>query len=114
MAALKVRTGGSEEPGIINEADELINAERYERTLPEGIEPVLSWKSVVSMVKKVKPGDTIGYGRSFTVGHPMIIATIPTGYADGYPRLLSNKGWVLINEKRAPVSKTYMHGSNDG
>lgn len=75
----------------------------YNNTLPEGIEPVLSWKSVVSMVKGVKTGDTIGYGRSFTVDHPMRIATIPTGYADGYPRLLSNKGWVLINGHKAPI-----------
>ena len=72
-------------------------------TLPEGIEPVLSWKSVVSMIKEVIPGDTIGYGRSFTVEKPMRIATIPTGYADGYPRLLSNKGFVLINGKKAPI-----------
>lgn len=75
----------------------------YMNTLPEGIEPVLSWKSVVSMVKEVNSGDTIGYGRSFTVDHPMRIATIPTGYADGYPRLLSNKGWVLINGQRASI-----------
>lgn len=75
----------------------------YMNKLPAGIEPVLSWKSVVSMVKEVKPGDTIGYGRSFAVNHPMRIATIPTGYADGYPRLLSNKGWVLINGKRAAI-----------
>ena len=75
----------------------------YMNTLPDGIEPVLSWKSVVSMVKEVKPGDTIGYGRSFTVDHDMRIATIPTGYADGYPRLLSNKGWVLINGHKAPI-----------
>ena len=75
----------------------------YMNTLPEGIEPALSWKSVVSMLKEVKPGDTIGYGRSFTVEHPMTIATIPTGYADGYPRLLSNIGWVLINGHKAAV-----------
>lgn len=75
----------------------------YMNTLPDGIDPALSWKSVVSMVKKVKPGDTIGYGRSFIVEHPVRIATIPTGYADGYPRLLSNKGWVLINGCKAPI-----------
>ena len=75
----------------------------YINTLPEGVEPVLAWKSVVSMVKDVKPGDTIGYGRSYAVSHPMTIATIPTGYADGYSRLLSNKGWVLINGKKAPI-----------
>lgn len=75
----------------------------YLNVLPEGIEPVLSWKSVVSMVKEVKPKDTIGYGRTYTVEKPMMIATIPTGYADGYSRLLSNKGWVIINGKKAPI-----------
>ncbi len=75
----------------------------YLNTLPEGIEPAMSWKSVVSMVKDVQPGDTVGYGRTFTVEKPMTIATIPTGYADGYNRLLSNKGWVLIQGERAPI-----------
>ena len=37
------------------------------------------------------------------VDHPMIIATIPTGYAYGYSRLLSNKGWILINGQKAPI-----------
>lgn len=72
-------------------------------TLPDGIAPVLSWKSVVCMVKDVSPGDTIGYGRSLTIEEPMRVATIPTGYADGYSRLLSNKGWVLINGKKASI-----------
>ena len=75
----------------------------YMNTLPEGIAPVLSWKSVVSMVKEVVSGDTIGYGRSFTVEKPLEIATIATGYADGYSRLLSNKGCVLINGRKAPI-----------
>lgn len=75
----------------------------YLNTLPEGIKPVLSWKSVVSMVKAVNPGDTIGYGRTFVVNHSMTIATIPTGYADGYSRLLSNRGSVLVNGKKAPI-----------
>lgn len=75
----------------------------YLNSLPEGIKPVLAWKSVVSMVKTVMPGDTIGYGRSYVVERPLTIATIPTGYADGYSRLLSNKGWVIINGKKAPI-----------
>lgn len=75
----------------------------YANTLPDGIAPVLSWKTVVSMVKDVKPRDTIGYGRSFIVQRPMKIATIPTGYADGYSRSLSNKGWVLIAGRKAPI-----------
>ncbi len=71
--------------------------------LPCGIEPALEWKSVVSQVKEVLPGDSIGYGRTYRVTRPMTVATIPTGYADGYRRELSNKGYVLINGSRAPV-----------
>lgn len=75
----------------------------YNNTLPAGITPVLSWKSVVAMVKKVNPGDTIGYGRKYIVNKPMLVATIPTGYADGYSRILSNRGYVLIKGRKAPV-----------
>ena len=75
----------------------------YRNTLPEGIKPVLTWKSVVSMIKEVRPGDTIGYGRTYRVERPMTVATISTGYADGYSRLLSNKGYVLISGRRAPI-----------
>ena len=75
----------------------------YLNSLPVGIKPVLSWKSIVSMIKDVKKGDTIGYGRTYIVKNSMRVATIPTGYADGYPRLLSNKGYVLINGFKAPI-----------
>ena len=75
----------------------------YMNSLPAGIEPAMEWKSVISMVKSVHPGETIGYGRTYTVGKEMRIATIPTGYADGYNRALSNKGYVLINGRRAPI-----------
>ena len=71
--------------------------------MPEGIEPVLEWKSVVSRVETVEPGETIGYGRSFCAKKQMRVATIPTGYADGYSRALSNKGYVLIHGQRAPI-----------
>ncbi len=71
--------------------------------VPRGIEPALCWKSVVSMVKKIKPGETIGYGRTYKVGKESIIATVATGYADGLNRFLSNRGFVLINGHRAPI-----------
>lgn len=71
--------------------------------LPNGIAPVLSWKSRVSMVKRVASGNYIGYGRSYETKSDMIIATVPTGYADGYNRLLSNKGFVLIHGKKAQI-----------
>lgn len=48
----------------------------------------MEWKSVISMVKTVHPGETIGYGRTYTVEKDMRIATILTGYTDGYNRVL--------------------------
>ena len=75
----------------------------YANSLPSGIKPVLEWKTVVSMLKKVHAGETIGYGRSFRVEKDMTVATLPTGYADGYNRLLSNKGRVFIHGHAAPI-----------
>ena len=75
----------------------------YSNRLPEGIKPVLKWKSVVAMIKNVKAGDTIGYGRTYRAEKPIRMAVIPTGYADGYNRLLSNKGFIIIDGKRANI-----------
>lgn len=75
----------------------------YMNTLPGGIKPALSWYSVVSMVKTLHKGETVGYGRTFTAEKEMKVATVCAGYADGYNRLLSNRFYVLINGKKAPV-----------
>lgn len=72
-------------------------------SLKENFIPVMTVKSVVSMVKTIKAGDTVNYGRTFTANRNMRIATVSAGYADGYPRALSNRGKVLINGKRAPI-----------
>lgn len=72
-------------------------------TMPIGIRPALTWKSVVSMVKDVQPGESIGYGRSFKVTKPMRLATVTTGYADGFDRHLSEGGFLLIKGKKAPI-----------
>lgn len=74
-----------------------------ENHLPNGVKPAMTWKSVVSMVKNVHPGETIGYGRTFMVKKEMKVATVTTGYADGLNRLLSNKGFVMINGYKAPI-----------
>ena len=71
--------------------------------LPVGVRPAMAWKSVVSMVKNVHPGETIGYGRTFMVEKEMMVATVTTGYADGLNRLLSNNGFVMINGCKAPI-----------
>ena len=65
--------------------------------------PVLSLHSVISHVKEIEPGSDISYDRTFTAKERMRVATIPVGYADGYARGLSNKGYVLIHGKKAPI-----------
>ncbi len=67
------------------------------------LKPVMSLKSYVMYIKNIENGDTIGYGRTYMADEKRTIATIPAGYADGYNRLLSNKGYVLVNGKRAPL-----------
>ncbi len=71
--------------------------------LPQDFVPVMSFKSAVSQVKTISKGDTVSYGRTFKANKNMTVATICCGYADGYPRLLSNKGYVLINGQRANI-----------
>ena len=71
--------------------------------LPQGIKPAVTWKSAISMVKKVGVGESISYGRTFITKRPSIIATVTTGYADGFNRLLSNSGFVMIQGKKAPI-----------
>lgn len=75
----------------------------YSNTLPNGIDPIMTWKSVVSMVKDVHPGETIGYGCDYKVTRKSRIATVTTGYADGFNRRLSNRGFVMINGRKAPI-----------
>lgn len=65
--------------------------------------PVLNWKTTIATVHRVRVGDTIGYGNTYKVVKPMTIAVLPVGYADGYDRKLSNKGFVLIGGVRCPI-----------
>ncbi len=68
------------------------------------LKPVMEIKSRIVYLKEVEPGTEIGYGGTFTAEKRMKIATVPVGYADGYPRGLSNKGYVLVHGKKAPVA----------
>ena len=67
------------------------------------LEPVMTLKSKVIHIKTLEKGRTISYGGTYEVTHTERIATIPVGYGDGYPRSLSNKGWVLIHGQKAPI-----------
>jgi alanine racemase len=70
------------------------------------LRPVLSWQSRILQLKKVPAGSSISYGRTFITKRESLIATVPVGYADGYPRLLSNVGAMLVRGKRAPIAGT--------
>ncbi len=70
------------------------------------LKPVMSLKSVVTMIKNINIGDYVSYGRTFKASKSTKIATIPLGYADGYPRQLSNKAKVIINGKFANIIGT--------
>lgn len=67
------------------------------------LQPALSLKSRIVFLKELEPGRTISYGATYETKKRQRIATIPVGYADGYPRSLSNRGYVLIHGKPAPV-----------
>lgn len=70
-------------------------------TLP--LRQAISLVSRVSFVKTVPAGETVGYGRTWLAERPTRIATVPVGYADGYSRLLSNRGRVLIGGSSCPI-----------
>ncbi len=67
------------------------------------LEPVLSWKTIVSQIKDIRKGEYVGYGTTYRATADSRIAIIPIGYFDGYDRQISNQGHVLINGMRAPV-----------
>jgi alanine racemase len=80
------------------------------KNLPENnknpLKRLISWKSSVMSIKKVKMGDFIGYGSSYMAPRNMTIALVPIGYSHGYSRILSNQGKVLISGKIVPVVGT--------
>jgi alanine racemase len=67
------------------------------------LRPVLSWKTRVLTVKEVAAGEAVGYMGTFVTMTRSRIAVLPVGYADGYPRLLSNRARVIVGGEYAPV-----------
>jgi alanine racemase len=65
--------------------------------------PILQWKTHVMMVKRVPANFPVGYYSSYATAKETTIATIAAGYADGYHRLLGNRGFALVHGKRYPV-----------
>ena len=67
------------------------------------LEPIMSWHAKISHVKDLEPNREISYGGIFKTDKVTKVATVPVGYADGFPRCLSNKGKVIINGKYAKI-----------
>jgi Alr-MurF fusion protein len=62
------------------------------------------WKTIISQIKQIKGGESVGYSRSFVAPFDMTIATIPVGYADGLRRTMSNgQGYVMVRGEKAPI-----------
>ena len=68
-----------------------------------GIKPVMSFKTRIIHIKDMESGDVVGYGRTYRITKPTRVATLPLGYDDGYNRLLSNQGEVIIRGKKASI-----------
>ncbi|MEW6615051.1 MAG: alanine racemase [Thermodesulfobacteriota bacterium] len=70
------------------------------------LKPVMSLKTEIMQIKNIPPGYSISYKRTFVTQRDSVIATLPVGYADGYSRLLSNRGTALIGGEKALVVGT--------
>ena len=120
LSEIKIRTGKNLTYHINNSAGAIFNKEDdlklnrvgislYGLTpdsslkLPIKLNPVMSFKAVISQIKTVKKGESISYGRTFIADNDITVATIPVGYADGILRSLSNKGYVYLNGKKANI-----------
>lgn len=78
-----------------------LSADEHEQT---ELAQVGTLKSVISQIKQIKVGDSVGYGRRFVAQRPTVTATVPIGYADGILRKWGNGvGYVVINGKKAPI-----------
>jgi alanine racemase len=69
-----------------------------------GLRPAMAWRSSVTHVKRLPAGRRISYGHRFELSDDAVVATVPVGYADGYPRMLSSRGDVLIGGRRCRVA----------
>jgi len=67
------------------------------------VEPVMELRSTVVLIKKIKKGESVSYGRTWTAENDTLIAVLSVGYADGLPRLASNKWQVLIGDQLYPL-----------
>jgi alanine racemase len=91
-----VRIGG----GLYGLLDDIMQGHH---SLPR-LKPVMALRSAITGIRDIGPGTGVGYGLTFIAQRPTRLAQVPIGYADGYPRGLSNKGFALIRGERARVA----------
>ena len=73
------------------------------RMTPLPVRPVLALRTRIIYIKDIRPGTTLGYGRTYKALRPTRVASLALGYDDGLPRLVSNRGHVLVRGRRAPI-----------
>jgi len=73
------------------------------RTLPFELRPVMTFKTIVSHIKSIEMGEAVSYDGTFVAKQKTLVGTLPVGYGDGLPRQLSNRGYVVVNGKKAPI-----------
>ena len=66
--------------------------------------PAMRFVTRIVALRRIAPGVAVSYGGTFVAGRSSTIATVPVGYADGYPRALSNRGEVVVCGARAPIA----------
>ena len=71
-----------------------------------GLEPALSLHSWLASVRRIEPGESVGYGRRWRASEPTCVGTVPVGYGDGWRRALTNNCDVLIGGRRHPLVGT--------
>ncbi|MDE6314325.1 MAG: serine racemase VanT catalytic subunit [Lachnospiraceae bacterium] len=82
----------------------VLSSPKDDTLLKLDLRPVLSLKSKIILIRTICTGESVGYGRSFQAQRDSLIAIVPIGYGDGFPRSLSyGKGSVLIHDKYAPI-----------
>lgn len=101
-AVILRRTGGD---NLVRAGLALYGAYPENRLAKSGLilKPVLTWKTRIQQIKRIPPGYRVGYGKMFLNRSARAVAVLPLGYADGYPRSLSNRAEVLVRGQRAPV-----------
>jgi alanine racemase len=74
------------------------------RALEPGLRPVMTLSAPVTFVKRVAAGTPVSYGASWRAPAETTVATVRFGYADGYPRILANRGWAMLAGRGVPVA----------